>query len=1230
MLVRCAAVVSLAALLAGLTSCSPAARIDLHRQTGGNAALFHQFQAYDGDTGRPLSFTQLADRCRDADVIFFGEQHSDAVCNQLEAQVLYALLADDRPPALAMEFFEADTQAALDAYLLGRLDEATFRDETRQNRAYVLAHRPLIELCRSGRVPVLAANAPRRLVRDYRRSDLPYEDFRAGLDADERRWLPPENAYLEGPYRDRFFDLMGGMSHGDNDASEAEDEAEPAPGGMPPATTQPTTMPADAMPASAMPADAMPDMSAMTEGFYRAQLLWDETMARSIADYRARYLRRRVMLIVGVFHVADTGGTVAKYRRLRPDDRVITVTYAGTSDGRLAFDPEDRGAGDVIVYGINPPPRPTPETPTEMPPTMPAEHPTTMPAEHPAMPTEHPTTMPAEHPAPPHPTPAHLAVPEVEEPPPDTPAEDAAVEPHVIEIPHLLVVPKAGRSGRVAIHTDAIEHMIVTGQWSPPLPQQSFQLPDGEVRTWTTIMPDEDGTYRHAALAGGYAFATVTLDAPAIMLLDAAGHRMVYVNGVPRGGDVYSHGYVKLPVQLRAGRNALLFRGGRGRLRARLVEPVAPVQVVLRDRTVPDLLADEPVDVWAGLIVQNATAAPLEDAVIEARAGDVAVITPLPRIPACSSTKVPVRLRAATPTAETEHVAFELVLRNDAANTQSPAAELTLEVVTPDQVVRRTFRSGIDGSVQYYAVRAAQPPEDAASPPALTLSLHGAGVEARGQARAYAAKDWTHVVAATNRRPYGFDWEDWGRMDALEVLADARVRYEVDPRRVYLTGHSMGGHGTWQVGVHYPDHFAAIAPSAGWISFASYTDGVAYDRSDPIQEILRRAARSSDTLALKDNYAQFGVYVLHGDRDDNVPVGEARAMRAQLGTFHPNFAYYEQPGAGHWWGNRCVDWPPLFDFLRQNTLPERESVDHVAFVTVDPAISATCHWVTIAQQVTCRAPSRVDVRIDREAARIEGTTENVRTLELHECAVEGTPVTIVLDETAPLELDWPAGGFVTLTRDAGAWTVAPPLAAQHDPPLKLQKTPAAAGPFKAAFDHDVLLVYGTQGDADENAWARNKACFDAESFWYRGNASLTVIPDVMYDAERDAERNVVLYGNAATNAAWDALFDYSPVQTTRGMVNVGERTIERDDLALLAVHAHPRTPGRLVAVVGGSGIAGMRLTERLPYFLAGVHYPDWIVLSPEMLIDGNAGVVAAGFYDHAWQLDAGQAGWRSE
>ena len=52
---------------------------------------------------------------------------------------------------------------------------------------------------------------------------------------------------------------------------------------------------------------------------------------------------------------------------------------------------------------------------------------------------------------------------------------------------------------------------------------------------------------------------------------------------------------------------------------------------------------------------------------------------------------------------------------------------------------------------------------------------------------AYKKKDWGHLIAPTNRRPFGFAWEDWGRLDALEVLANAKSIYKPNSKKIYLT-----------------------------------------------------------------------------------------------------------------------------------------------------------------------------------------------------------------------------------------------------------------------------------------------------------------------------------------------------------------------------------------------------------------------------------------------------------
>lgn len=383
---RIALLSSLSTLL--VTGCAQRARLDLTATSGGNAALIGQFQAYDGHGGRAISFAEIARRAAHADVILFGEEHSDAVCNQIEAQLLYALVEQRRPVALALEFFEADTQAALDAYMLGRLDEAAFREQTRQNRAYVLSHRPLIELCRLAHVPVIAANAPRRLVTGFRKSGLSYQEYRAGLDPSDRRWLPTTNEHVGGSYEVRFGDLMA-QHEGPTPTTQSTTRPSPTtdPAEMPDATADADTATATSRPA---PDPGAPTQSA-ARTFYWAQLLWDQALAESLANFRERYPSHRIMLLVGSFHVAYTGGTVTKFLRRRPHDRLLTIVYRSTLDGHFPFQDEDRHAGDIVIYGIAAPPKkdaagqapaaPATTQPTAATQPVPTTAPTSQPAE---------------------------------------------------------------------------------------------------------------------------------------------------------------------------------------------------------------------------------------------------------------------------------------------------------------------------------------------------------------------------------------------------------------------------------------------------------------------------------------------------------------------------------------------------------------------------------------------------------------------------------------------------------------------------------------------------------------------------------------------------------------------------------------------------------------------------------------------------------------------------------
>jgi predicted esterase len=807
------------------------------------------------------------------------------------------------------------------------------------------------------------------------------------------------------------------------------------------------------------------------------------------------------------------------------------------------------------------------------------------------------------------------------------PAPAAAPKRAIPALPkECLLLPAAGRFGRTAVPSDPILLQIAAGAWKVPQAGSEVTLPDGAKRKWERSEAGADGSYPTQSRGGGYAYLSVPATDKQVVILEAAGHGMVYVNGVPRAGDVYGHGYVKLPVQLRPGVNDLLFHVGRGNLRAKLMPPKAPLSFNTADVTLPDLIVGEAVDTEAAVVVLNATAEPQGPFAIEAAlAGGEPCRTELPALPPLGMRKCDFRLRGAAQQKEgTCAVDLRLQRKQGDAWETRDTAKLTLRVRKAGQTHKRTFRSDIDGSIQYYAVVPAKEGRGS-QPPGLVLTLHGAAVEGLGQADSYAPKAWAHLVAPTNRRPFGFDWEDWGRLDALEVLDLAKRRLHPDPRHIYLTGHSMGGHGTWHLGVTYPDRFAAVGPSAGWVSFWSYAGARRAEKPTPLQKIMQRCTTPSDTLALAPNLAGLGVYVLHGDKDDNVPVGQARIMKERLSAFHKDFHYHEEPGVGHWWGKAgvsgaaCVDWPPLFDFFARHTRPRNAEVRRVEFRTASPGVSAWAHWAGIEAQLHPLRLSSINIECDPKLRRFRGTADNVARLALdvgHLLA--DMPIRVELDGQKLAEIAWPAQGQrIWLKQEQGKWSA-------MSRPAPALKGPHRYGPFKEAFRNHVLFVYGTKGTAAENAWALAKARFDAETFWYRGNASVDVVPDTAFDAAATRDRNVILYGNADSNAAWPALLADSPVHVRRGRARIGERETTGDDLACLFVRPRPDGERALVGVVSGSGAAGMRLTDRLPFFLSGVGYPDCLLLGVD---GGRLGVRAAGFFGGDWGVPTGEFVW---
>lgn len=777
-----------------------------------------------------------------------------------------------------------------------------------------------------------------------------------------------------------------------------------------------------------------------------------------------------------------------------------------------------------------------------------------------------------------------------------------------------LTVPLIGKYGREAVFQDHLLWQIAEGEWETPMDGSIVESDEkGNETKWLKIATNSSGVFKHRNLRGGYLYCEYDCKKPQVLILEANGHNVVYVNGEPRGGDVYSYGWVQHPVKLKKGKNTFLFRGSRGQLTAKLSTPSAKTFLSDRDPLIPDWEETWTEDVAGAVRVINASSDIIKGyQIISIINGKQNQSTDIPHIGPLTSRKVPFMMNAmGFKAGETITLSFILLDSKGREVKMENSPVFNIKVKGQFDKRKETFFSDIDGSVQYYSL---VPPSVAdLSNPALFFSMHGASVEAVNQAAAYAPKDWGMLVAPTNRRPYGFDWEDWGRMDGKEVLEIVIQKYQPDPNRMYLTGHSMGGHGAWQFGVTYPGYWAAIAPSAGWYSFGSNSGKDKPTDPNPMEDVFIRASNPSNTLGLSENYLHYGIYILHGDADDNVPVSQARFMREHLAGFHADFCYYERPGAGHWWGNLCVDWPPLFQFFKDHKRPEVKDITNISFSTSCPAVSSESRIASIWQQEKDLEISSINIKQDTTGREISVKSNNVRVLKLDLSHLQkGQPYNIIC-ETDSFKVDPGLDPEIFLEKNDNGWSkIAKPGADQ--------KGPQRYGMFKEAFRNNMIFVYATGGTKAENAWAYQKARFDAETFWYRGNGSIDVISDEEFLQKGAADRNIILYGHSEMNKAWDNLLQASPIQVKRGQVSLDSRIISGDNLAVNFIFPRKDEINTSVGIVAGTGMPGMITAYPNRYFVSGSGYPDFMVFSSQMLKNGLDGVEAAGFFDRDWKL----------
>ncbi len=175
----------------------------------------------------------------------------------------------------------------------------------------------------------------------------------------------------------------------------------------------------------------------------------------------------------------------------------------------------------------------------------------------------------------------------------------------------------------------------------------------------------------------------------------------------------------------------------------------------------------------------------------------------------------------------------------------------------------------------------------------LIMFLHGAGergsdlnkVKVHGPPKIVGAGKDLPFIIVSPQCPEG-DWWTEKDEELINLLDEIVDRYDVDTERVYLTGLSMGGYGTWELASRYPERFAAIVPICG-------------------------GGKRFFGWRLKD----VPVWAFHGAKDNVVPLRESEEMveAAKGGGGDAKLTVYPEANHDSW--TATYDNPEVYDWL---------------------------------------------------------------------------------------------------------------------------------------------------------------------------------------------------------------------------------------------------------------------------------------------------------------------------
>ncbi|WP_117234486.1 ChaN family lipoprotein [Vibrio maerlii] len=272
------------ALLSGCSAMSSKHTFESDKQTPISPLQSYYDYSLATPSGNGVDLSQLANKLKDYDVVLVGEWHTHPAVHLFQAQLFQQLATSGEPLALSMEQFSRPEQPIIDQYLAGEVGEQILIKQGKAWPNYESDYRSLVELAKANNSDIIAANAPKDLVRCIGREGIEYLDR---VTPEQRQMVASQIDLSDTPYRQKF---MASMHHGSPEQTSKQ---------------------------------------------YAAQVTWDETMAESIVEYITEHPTSQVIHVAGKFHTEGGLGTAQSILKRNPQLSIAIVTPVSefTSEG---------------------------------------------------------------------------------------------------------------------------------------------------------------------------------------------------------------------------------------------------------------------------------------------------------------------------------------------------------------------------------------------------------------------------------------------------------------------------------------------------------------------------------------------------------------------------------------------------------------------------------------------------------------------------------------------------------------------------------------------------------------------------------------------------------------------------------------------------------------------------------------------------------------------------------